>query len=378
MYTQFGRAGRRIVKEIEQLKKTYPVVIIGGKEGEVIMIVIESIAEKTRGKPITITVHLVKGYPFEKPSMDVFGFQISPFEDRGDPSKSLQDLVSNLIQDIQAAENDIEFVTVGRPFVGKHHTIMKEGSHMIGQSLCSTCPNTSNVICGQCLTTLYCSASCQEADWQSHALVCGKAPLPEQDMEYLVDYVATKTGLRKLDEPEAEYKARIRSLINNLRAKERAINETDEEYAKRIVRNIKSGLRAKQKAATAVVVAPPPSSSKPDASSSPSPDLLKGVFEMEDMSALFRAGAVTAAQIQKHVTNLILVEMDMMSGKQHGYIKQRGIYETIRNVLQEYEKKSDEDDWGKDVVILYDLQTNKLHVAHDVAPSLYSVELWRK
>lgn len=241
-----------------------------------------------------------------------------------------------------------------------------------GQAICSICSDTSNLqACGTCLTTLYCSSSCQEADWQSHALICGKPPLLDKDMDYLVDYITTKTGLRKLGESDADYKARMRSLINNMKSKERKVDETDEAYAKRIISNVKRALKAKQ--------AKQQEEEKKVVAKQEAVNLLNGMFEMEDMSALFRTGAVTAAQIQEHVKNLILVEMEMMKGDQHGYIKEKGIYETIQHVLEKYEDSlSAGEELGKEVVVVYDLRRDNVYVSYDLRPRPYWVELWRK
>lgn len=37
---------------------------------------------------------------------------------------------------------------------------------------CKKCSKVSNLMCGQCQSTVYCSKQCQQMDWESHKMVC--------------------------------------------------------------------------------------------------------------------------------------------------------------------------------------------------------------
>ena len=259
-----------------------------------------------------------------------------------------------------------------------------------GASICSNCSETSNLqACSGCYSAIYCSSTCQEADWQAHALICGQQPpLQQSEMDYLTDYIMSNTALRKLGETDTAYKARLAKAINNLKQKERMPKETDETYAQRILKNVKRNMQAayarqeKQKASSATLTTLPKASPR---ASSPSPpsggegELLQSTTEMEEMSALFRSGLVTAKEIEQHVRNLILVEMDMMTGMQ-GTIKERGIYETVQQVLQKYEDSlsagEEYDLMDKDTFVIYDLKRENVFVSHEMRSRSHWVKLW--
>lgn len=37
---------------------------------------------------------------------------------------------------------------------------------------CKKCSKISNLMCGQCQNTVYCSKQCQQSDWENHKRIC--------------------------------------------------------------------------------------------------------------------------------------------------------------------------------------------------------------
>jgi hypothetical protein len=37
---------------------------------------------------------------------------------------------------------------------------------------CRKCNKVSNLMCGQCQNTVYCSQQCQQSDWENHKKIC--------------------------------------------------------------------------------------------------------------------------------------------------------------------------------------------------------------
>lgn len=153
----------RIPKEIAALKAKYPVVIQGGTNGNLLMIVIESISDKRRGKPIVITIHLDQGFPSKPPPMEILGYQVSENSDKAsvyNPGEYLVTYVSKLIADVQAAENLENFMKPGGYFIGTNFTIY----HPVNDTAidaCVVCSKVTDVACS-CCNTPVCSVHCQE------------------------------------------------------------------------------------------------------------------------------------------------------------------------------------------------------------------------
>jgi len=170
------RAQRRILKEISQLKKKYPALVVSN-DNDVLVLVEPSFVRI--GKSITIIIDVSKNYPFVVPIITVSGYLASYTSDWS-PQTNLQELISSLLKTIRAAERNPDFVTGGHyekePWYLEHPKDIDSSVSSV-VTLCDVCQSAAaDYACGMCQQSYYCGEDCAQRDWNHlhHYKICKK------------------------------------------------------------------------------------------------------------------------------------------------------------------------------------------------------------
>ena len=99
-----------------------------------------------------------------------------------------------------------------------------------------------------CEKPLYCGKECQRNHWPEHQLVCLGGQISSDDMRLLVKYMKDRSiGRDDPQESETSYEERLQLSISRMKKNDRIAGETDDAYAKRIAKQLKTNLSAQRR-----------------------------------------------------------------------------------------------------------------------------------